>query len=153
MKRKIHHANQEIKIKWKNDLDRPVVDENCIEWKWTETEENDMDWNFYWAGVGQVKIIFNPKYKFRLKNTQMINHYPNHYELTRKDLMAKNIKRFKPLCWTINLENGPMELRTDFIPPTYILPTEYTIFLEDFTKNPDKRWIFKPAGSSQGKGI
>jgi hypothetical protein len=46
-----------------------------------------------------------------------------------------------------------MELRTDFIPPTYILPTEYTIFLEDFTKNPDKRWIFKPAGSSQGKGI
>ena len=47
---------------------------------------------------GEVKIIFNPKYKFRLKNTQMINHYPNHYELTRKDLMAKNIKRFKPLC-------------------------------------------------------
>lgn len=148
MKRKIPHANQEVKIKWKNDLDRPVIDENCLERNWVETEENDMDWNFYWAGVGQIKIIFNPKFKFRLKNNQMINHYPNHYELTRKDLMAKNIKRFKPISRTVSLENGPMELRNDFIPPTYNLPTEYTIFLEDFTKNPDKRWIFKPAGSS-----
>lgn len=25
----------------------------------------------------------------------MINHYPNHYELTRKDLMLKNIKRYR----------------------------------------------------------
>jgi len=24
----------------------------------------------------------------------MINHYPNHYELTRKDLMVKNMKRY-----------------------------------------------------------
>jgi hypothetical protein len=25
---------------------------------------------------------------------RLINHYPNHYELTRKDLMVKNIKRY-----------------------------------------------------------
>ena len=25
----------------------------------------------------------------------MVNHFPNHYELTRKDLMVKNVKRFK----------------------------------------------------------
>jgi tubulin polyglutamylase TTLL9 len=24
-----------------------------------------------------------------------VNHYRNHYELTRKDLMVKNLKRFK----------------------------------------------------------
>ena len=24
----------------------------------------------------------------------MLNHFPNHYELTRKDLMVKNIKRY-----------------------------------------------------------
>ena len=25
----------------------------------------------------------------------MINHFPNHYELTRKDMMMKNIKRYR----------------------------------------------------------
>jgi tubulin polyglutamylase TTLL1 len=25
----------------------------------------------------------------------LINHFPNHLELTRKDLMVKNIKRFR----------------------------------------------------------
>ena len=25
---------------------------------------------------------------------RIINHYPNHFELTRKDLMVKNIKRY-----------------------------------------------------------
>lgn len=24
-----------------------------------------------------------------------MNHFPNHYELTRKDLMVKNIKRYR----------------------------------------------------------
>ncbi len=26
---------------------------------------------------------------------RMTNHFPNHYELTRKDLMLKNIKRYR----------------------------------------------------------
>ncbi len=26
---------------------------------------------------------------------RIINHFPNHYELTRKDLMVKNIKRYR----------------------------------------------------------
>ena len=25
---------------------------------------------------------------------RLVNHFPNHYELTRKDLMAKNVKRY-----------------------------------------------------------
>jgi len=31
----------------------------------------------------------------RLTDHQVINHFPNHYELTRKDLMVKNLKRYK----------------------------------------------------------
>lgn len=31
----------------------------------------------------------------RLNDGQIINHYPNHYELVRKDLMVKNIKKYK----------------------------------------------------------
>jgi hypothetical protein len=39
--------------------------------------------------------IFNPDNGIRLGEHQMINHFPNHYELTRKDLMVKNLKRYK----------------------------------------------------------
>ena len=97
------------------------------------TSDEDLDFNFYWAAVSNIKIIFNPKFKFRLKNNQMINHFPNHYELTWKDLLAKNLKWFKPLSRNITLENGEqMELWNDFIPPTFLLPTEYSLFLEEF---------------------
>jgi len=30
-----------------------------------------------------------------LNDWQRINHFPNHYELTRKDLLIKNLKRAK----------------------------------------------------------
>ncbi len=56
--------------------------------------QDEQDWNFYWANVSNVKLIFNPRTGYRLQDLQYINHFPNHYELTRKDLMVKNIKRF-----------------------------------------------------------
>jgi tubulin polyglutamylase TTLL1 len=31
----------------------------------------------------------------RLNDGQIVNHFPNHYELVRKDLMVKNLKRYK----------------------------------------------------------
>jgi len=31
----------------------------------------------------------------RLLERQRLNHFPRHMELTRKDLMVKNLKRFK----------------------------------------------------------
>ena len=31
----------------------------------------------------------------RMNDYQLINHFPNHYELTRKDTMVKNIKRYR----------------------------------------------------------
>ena len=31
----------------------------------------------------------------RLNEYQLINHFPNHDELTKKDLMVKNIKRYR----------------------------------------------------------
>ena len=30
-----------------------------------------------------------------MNDFQLINHFPNHYELTRKDTMVKNIKRYR----------------------------------------------------------
>lgn len=30
-----------------------------------------------------------------LENLRVVNHFPNHYELTRKDSMLKNLKRYR----------------------------------------------------------
>ena len=34
-----------------------------------------------------------PQNSFRCSDNQKVNHFPNHVELTQKDLMAKNLKR------------------------------------------------------------
>ena len=85
------------KLKWKSDFDKSVVIDNFIArgWQKGSEKEDDNDWNVYWATVWTVRNIFNPKNGIRLNDNQILNHFPNHYELTRKDLMVKNIKRFK----------------------------------------------------------
>jgi tubulin polyglutamylase TTLL1 len=42
---------------------------------------------------------------------------------------------------------------TDFVPVTYLLPADYTLFVEEFRRNPNAMWIMKPTSRSQGKGI
>ena len=63
--------------------------------KVSDKEEETNDWNVYWATVWTVRNLFNPKTGMRLNENQIVNHFPNHYELTRKDLMVKNLKRFR----------------------------------------------------------
>ena len=47
----------------------------------------------------------------RLSDDQIINHFPNHYELTRKDLMVKNIKRFRK---ELDKDNHPLAEKASF---------------------------------------
>lgn len=70
--------------------------------------------------------------------------------------MVKNLKRYKK-----ELEKNEHYLakdeiwgsaHLDFIPQTYMFPTEYTIFLEEFQRNPNATWIVKPNNKSQGQG-
>ena len=49
-----------------------------------------------------------------------INHFHNHYELTRKDLLTKNVKKFKR-----HLEkkaNYAEAAEYDFVPTSFVLP-------------------------------
>jgi tubulin polyglutamylase TTLL1 len=39
------------------------------------------------------------------------------------------------------------------VPVTYLLPADYTLFVEEFRRNPNAMWIMKPTSRSQGKGI
>ena len=88
----------------------------------------------------------------------MLNHFPLHRELTRKDLLVKNMKRFKkelekakdPLAAK---DENDEYIHLNFLPKTYILPAEYSLFVEEFHRNPSVTWIVKPSGRAQGKGI
>ena len=107
------------------------------------------DWNIFWANPWTVKQIFNPETGHRLGETQLLNHFPNHYELTRKDLMVKNIKRFRREMEKEGNALAEKDERGDFlymdiVPMTYILPGDYTIFVEEFRRKPDEMWIMKP---------
>lgn len=64
----------------------------------------------------------------------MINHFPNHYELTRKDLLVKNIKRYRK---ELEREGNPLAERSDgpgkyiyldFIPVTFVLPAGQVLY-------------------------
>jgi len=87
--------------------------------------------------------------------------------------MVKNIKRYIKVK-SINLINANLHVvfticvpcsrqelakdgantsSADFVPVTYLLPADYTLFVEEFRRNPNAMWIMKPTARSQGKGI
>lgn len=113
---------------------------------WKEVGEHD-EWDFVWADREWIYAAFD---KMHLENNHKLNHYRNGRELCRKDLMAKNLKKKRR-----GLEKeGKYEeaLAYDFIPTTFVLPREYSMFVEEF-KKVGGVWIMKPIGSAQGKGI
>ncbi|DAZ94517.1 TPA: hypothetical protein N0F65_011870 [Lagenidium giganteum] len=156
------------KFKWRVDSEKHVVVWNFERRGWVKTEGDD--WNIFWANKTTIKTMFNPENGLRLVDGQYVNHFPNHYELTRKDLMVKNIKRYRKEIATMLASNNPAtcpafgpapgnpKLVTtpeslDFLPITYTLPADYSLFVEEFRRNPNTMWIMKPCSKAQGKGI
>ncbi|XP_077976310.1 putative tubulin polyglutamylase TTLL9 [Styela clava] len=113
---------------------------------WVESKEGE-DWDFYWCDVGWLRENFDHIY---MEEHVRICHFRNHYELTRKNLMVKNLKRLRK---QLERESKSEALKCEFFPTTYELPSEYHIFVEEFKKNPGTVWIMKPVAKSQGKGI
>jgi tubulin polyglutamylase TTLL1 len=152
-------------INFCTDFDKSIVINSFVRrgWKQVSPIEN---WNIYWANTVNCRNIFNLDIGYRLNDNQLINHFPNNYELVRKDLLVKNIKRYRKeleregnalACKTeVSLANGQnvsLYLYLDFIPVTYVLPSDYNIFVEEFRRFPQSTWILKPCGKSQGAGI
>ncbi|XP_066214695.1 polyglutamylase complex subunit TTLL1 isoform X1 [Saccopteryx leptura] len=145
------------KVKWVTDIEKSVLINNFEKRGWVQVTENE-DWNFYWMSVQTIRNVFSVETGYRLSDDQIVNHFPNHYELTRKDLMVKNIKRYRK---ELEKEGSPLAekdengkyLYLDFVPVTYMLPSDYNLFVEEFRKSPSSTWIMKPCGKAQGKGI
>ena len=106
------------------------------------------DFDIYWASVKSARQVFSPENGFRMSERQKINHFPNHYELTRKDLMVKNIKRYQKEAKKLEISVA------DFVPATYVLPSDYSLFADAFRQTGGQgTWIMKPTDRAQGSGI
>ncbi|XP_018786552.1 PREDICTED: probable tubulin polyglutamylase TTLL1 isoform X1 [Bactrocera latifrons] len=154
--------HERMRISFCTDLDKSVLVNNFEKRGWSQVSPDD-DWNFYWASVQTCRNIFSVDSGYRMHDNQMINHFPNHYELSRKDLLVKNIKRYRK---DLEREGNPLAERSeptaagapryvylDFVPITFVLPADYNMFVEEYRKNPQSTWIMKPCGKSQGAGI
>lgn len=143
------------RVKWTTDLEKNALISNFERRGWHRVSSDD-NWNVYWATVGTVHRLFNPDHGYRLNDNQIINHFPNHYELTRKDLIVKNIKRYRR---DLEREGSPLAakgsngryLYLDLVPDTFMLPSDYSIFVEEYRRQPNATWIMKPSGSAQGR--
>ena len=87
---------------------------------------------------------------------QRVNHFPNHAELTRKDLLAKNVKAHRRRLEKAGDVNEAKKY--DFMPETYALPNDYELFADKFRRDgetarpataPVPLYIAKPAGKAQ----
>ena len=63
--------------------------------------------------------------------------------------MVKNIKRYLRDA----SRDATADLPPDFVPVTYMLPADYSLFVEEFRRCPNAMWIMKPANAAQGRGI
>lgn len=114
---------------------------------WKETD-SETEWDIRWAEVAWVREVMD---NLHLDEAQKVNHFRNHYELTRKDFLIKNVKRMKT---ALKRSESPEQAKLyDFCPTSFVLPQEYGMFVEEFKKSKNKLWIMKPVGKAQGKGI
>jgi tubulin polyglutamylase TTLL5 len=73
---------------------------------------------------------------------QKVNHFPKSFEITRKDLLYHNLTK----------AGGRHKGLYNFVPRSYVLPSESSRFLEEGSKF-SSVYIVKPHNSSQGRGI
>ncbi|XP_069788241.1 probable tubulin polyglutamylase TTLL2 [Narcine bancroftii] len=124
-----------------------IIRDVLLERGWVEYDEevqDEDDWNLYWRSG-----FSNSEYE-NIMPWQRLVHYPNIMGITRKDNLARNLKRMLGI-YGANTYN--------FSPLAFILPNDYTKFVAEYTK--DKKanggkpgyWICKPVDLSRGRGI
>eukprot|EP00842_Homolaphlyctis_polyrhiza_P004826 jgi/Hompol1/5344/HPOL_004348-RA len=142
------------KIKWFTDIEKSCLITNFEKRGWQRGTEDD--WNFYWAGVHNFRNIMSPEAGYRLTDTQQVTVCLCLKLIeTAKDLMVKNIKRYRKEFEKEKEKIQPnmRYMYTDFLPTTYTLPGDYNLFAEEFRKNPSAVWIMKPTDKARGIGI
>ncbi|RLN10454.1 hypothetical protein BBJ28_00022743 [Nothophytophthora sp. Chile5] len=118
-------------VRFRTALRNTVLDVMRQQGGWLETD-SDFDWDLHWADVGWVREHLDAF-------TPLQDHQPS--PLTRRGLYSGDpaARREAELF--------------DFWAATFVLPHEYGMFLEEFKRTAGGRWIMKPVGKAQGRGI
>lgn len=124
-----------------------IVREVCLERGWEEYRKDECEadggWNLWWKTQGFTSSEYET-----CRPWQRLNHFPKSTSITKKDGLARNLRRMKTSY------GGPM---FDFFPQTFILPNEYKKFVAEFSKQEGDQgsnyWICKPTEQSCGRGI
>jgi hypothetical protein len=119
-------------------------------------------WNLLWTWS-------KPKLNMQhLLVWQRINHFQDSKQLTRKDLLKKNLQRYTELgapgatgSGGRRQDRGSAGNAFEIMPQTFLLPHEYIHFVQAFQETEATReadgaqnyWIMKPVGMSRGRGI
>ncbi|XP_071819355.1 uncharacterized protein [Apostichopus japonicus] len=117
--------------------------------EFVEGQQNEFDWNLWWRYARYRQCDYDD-----LMPWQRLNHFPKTTAITKKDMLARNMKRMKGV-YGASVFN--------FTPLAFNLPNDYTKFVAEYTKlreqnqkdetNKREFWICKPADSSRGRGI
>ncbi|KAM4694969.1 putative tubulin polyglutamylase TTLL2 isoform 1-T2 [Discoglossus pictus] len=120
-----------------------VVREVLLERDWKEYDETETEWNLYWRSSS-----FRAADHDQIKPWQRLNHHQGTTQLTKKDCLARHLKRMKGIYGGTHYE---------FNPTSFILPNEYVKFLAEYSKEREEKkssyWICKPVNLSRGRGI
>ena len=132
--------NNEVKYYYKILGNECLLVKNLLEDNGFIQTVNNNDFSILWAS-GHIKLnVFPYCEKF-----QKLNHFPRSGELTRKDLLYKNLSKLKA--------SFPGS-KFDFLPISFLIPNEIGFLNDEMKKDNNKKlWIIKPCASSQGRGI
>ncbi|XP_041832740.1 probable tubulin polyglutamylase TTLL2 [Melanotaenia boesemani] len=130
-----------------HDRSPELLREVLLERGWEEYDERKQeedDWNLYWRSSA-----FHSSEYHNLLPWQRLNHHPKTFGITRKDCLARNLRRMRTTFGSSLY---------DFSPTAFNLPNDYTRFLAEYDKLRLYRghpvyWICKPVDLSRGRGI
>ena len=107
-------------------------------------DAKDTTWDLWWCETSDLRLALD---ELRLRPQQRVAHFRNHGELTRKNYLYRNLRRYRRLL--LKAGKGREAELCDAMPITFELPSEYRMLVEEYRRRPGTTWIVKPAGGSQ----
>ena len=129
---------------WHEFPSTQVATSGSLPSRYAESATSNTSWSLYWKS-GRFTV---QEYK-NWTGSQRMNHFPGSGIVCQKDSLARFMKRCRATYGQVY----------NFIPSSFILPTEYTKFLEEYARAQDLHgrhavlWICKPSSLSRGRKI